>query len=281
MENKNKSIAYLGVPGAFSEQACLEFNPTLVRQGCKSLDEAFSLAKAKKCDFVCLPIENSLAGSINATYDLIIDSDMEIIMEQIIRIEHYLLAKENASLPDIKKVYSHYQAISQCSKFLSNLNVETIEVFNTAGAARKISEEGTEQEAAIASKYAAELYNLNILASNIEDANFNYTRFVILAYNAPKFNENLEYKTSLMLETRHQAGELAKCLDIFRQHNVNMTKLESRPKRDEPWRHRFYIDIEGYYHDSNIEVALLELLRAAATLKYLGCYPMTNNEHTI
>ncbi|MEZ4629720.1 MAG: prephenate dehydratase [Deinococcales bacterium] len=264
-------IAYQGIPGAYHEQASLQFNPDSEPIGYDTFEAAFNAARSGECDYACLAVENSLAGSINATYDLLSDSSLHVIGEQIVHVHHNLMVKNGVALKDVKRVYSHYQALAQCQGFIKKHGFEAVTEFDTAGAAKIIAARDHKDEAAIASRRAAEIYGLNILAENIEDEEFNYTRFFILGIEEAPYNQALKYKTSLLLATRNRPGDLVRCLEFF--NNINMTKLESRPRRDKPWSYLFYIDIEGHIDDAHVSKALMGLMRRAAFVKFLGSYP--------
>lgn len=265
-------IAYQGVPGAFSEVASLQFAPNGKAVDFPTFEEAFQAALEGRCTHACLPVENSLAGSINQTYDLLTDSVLHVVGEQIVRVHHNLLARPGTRLEEVERVYSHPQALAQCQEFIRSHRFEAVSDFDTAGAAKVLSENGGSGRAAIASRRAAEIYGLEVLAENIEDTDFNYTRFFILgaeeATTAPG-----PHKSSLVLATRHRPGDLVSCLEEFPKNEINITKLESRPRRDKPWSYLFYIDIEGHVADENVARALPALMRKAAFVKFLGSYP--------
>ncbi len=265
-------VSYQGVAGANSEQAVLQFNPDAEAVGHTSFAEVFQAALSGQCDYACLPVENSLAGSINQSYDLLTDSVLHVIAEQTVRVHHHLMVKPGTSFENIRRVYSHPQALAQCQNFLMKHGFEAVTDFDTAGAAKVLSENGGEGKAAIAPKRAAEIYGLEIIRENVEDLDFNYTRFFILGPDeAPK--TGTRNKTSLILATRHKPGDLVACLEEFPKYHVNMTKIESRPRRDKPWSYLFYIDLEGHIEDQNVQNALTGLMRKAAFVKFLGSYP--------
>lgn len=265
-------VAYQGVPGAFSEMAALQFAPHGTAVGYPSFEAAFAAAVSGECTHACLPVENSLAGSINQSYDLLTDSVLHVVGEQVVRVEHNLLARPGMTLERIERVYSHPQALEQCKGFLRQHGFEAVTDFDTAGAAKVLSENGGEGKAAIASLRAAEHYGLEVLARNIEDTDFNYTRFFILGHEeAPRAPG--PRKSSLVLATRHRPGDLVACLEEFPKRGINMTKLESRPRRDKPWSYLFYIDIEGDIQDEPVAAAVTALMRKAAFVKFLGSYP--------
>lgn len=265
-------ISYQGVTGAFSETAALQFAPDGEAVGYPTFEEAFKAAVRGDCRYACLPVENSLAGSINQTYDLLTDSVLHVVGEQIVRVHHNLLARPGTKLSEIKRVYSHTQALQQCANFIRKHGFEAVTDFDTAGAAKVLSENGGEGKAAIASKRAAEAYGLDVLAEHIEDMSFNYTRFFVLGQDEAERTAS-PHKTSLVLATKHRPGDLVSCLEEFPANGINMTKLESRPRRDKPWSYLFYIDIDGHIDDANVAAALTGLMRKAAFVKYLGSYP--------
>lgn len=265
-------VAYQGVPGAFSEVASLQFAPDGKAIGFASFEEAFDAALRGECSHACLPVENSLAGSINQTYDLLGDSPLHVVGEQVVRVHHNLLARPGTRLEEVERVYSHPQALAQCQEFIRRHAVEAVTDFDTAGAAKVLSENGGTGKAAIASSRAAEIYGLEILAEKIEDTDFNYTRFFILGHEEAPHGPG-DHKSSLILATRHRPGDLVVCLEEFPRNDINITKLESRPRRDKPWSYLFYIDIEGHVLDDNVSRALTALMRKAAYVKFLGSYP--------
>jgi prephenate dehydratase len=265
-------IAYQGVSGAFSEQAAQEFAPGAQVIGFGSFEEAFSATVRGECSHAVLPVENSLAGSINQTYDLLTDSVLHVVGERIVRVHHNLLAKADVKLEDVRRVYSHPQALAQCQEYLRRHHFEAVTDFDTAGAAKILSENGGEGKAAIASKRAADAYGLAVLAEHIEDRPHNFTRFFVLAADEAEPGPG-PHKTSLVLATKHRPGDLVSCLEEFPKHGVNMTKLESRPRRDKPWSYLFYVDIEGHVDEAPVAGALTGLMRKAAFVKYLGSYP--------
>jgi len=265
-------IAYQGVAGAFSEQAALQFCGDAEAVGYSSFSEVFQAAVTGECLYACLPVENSLAGSINQTYDLLTDSVLHVVGEQVVRVHHNLLVKPGTPFESLRRVYSHPQALEQCRNFLTKHGLEAVTDFDTAGAAKLLAENGGEGKAAIASKRAAEIYGLEVLVENVEDFDFNYTRFFILGPDEVPKGAG-KHKSSLVIATRHRPGDLVSCLEVFPQNGLNMTKIESRPRRDKPWSYLFYIDIEGHLDDANVQAAMTGLMRRAAFVKFLGSYP--------
>lgn len=265
-------VAFQGVSGAFSEQAALQFAPDARTVGFPTFEEAFEAAVNGECTYACLPVENSLAGSINQTYDLLTDSVLHVVAEQVVRVHHNLLVRPGTRFEDVRRVYSHPQALAQCQGYLRKHHFEAVTDFDTAGAAKLIAENGGEGKAALASKRAAIAYGLEVLAENVEDLDFNFTRFFVLGADVAPRGPGPQ-KTSLVLATRHRPGDLVDCLVEFPAHGLNMTKLESRPRRDKPWSYLFYVDFEGHIEDPEAAAALTGLMRKAAFVKFLGSYP--------
>ncbi len=265
-------VAYQGVPGAFSEQASLQFKPQGEAVGYGSFQRAFRVVVTGACDYACLPVENSLAGSIYQTYDLLANSALHVVAEQIVRVHHNLLVKPGVKLRDVKRVYSHPQALEQCRNYLIKRGLEAVSDFDTAGAAKLLAQNGGVGKAVIASARAAEISGLSVAAPHIEDSDANFTRFFVLAVAEAKRGAG-KHKSSLILATRHRPGDLVTCLEEFPKNGLNMTKIESRPRRDEPWSYLFYIDFEGHIDDDSVQTAIAGLMRKASFVKFLGSYP--------
>lgn len=267
-------IAYQGIAGAYHEQAVLQFMPDCEPVGYASFEAAFEAAVTGACDYACLAVENSLAGSVNPTYNLLRESSLHIIAEQIVPIQHCLLVCQGGTLEHISRVYSHYQALAQCQGFIEEHGLEAVVDYDTAGAAKNLAARADPSQAAIASARAADIYQLDILAHAIQDDKSNFTRFFVLGQQEAERETGKNYKTSLVLATHHRAGELVRCLQVLAEHGVNMSKLESQPRRDKPWSYLFYIDVDGHIEDDNMSKAMTALMRKAAYLKFLGSYPI-------
>ncbi|MGK7371478.1 MAG: prephenate dehydratase [Candidatus Halalkalibacterium sp. M3_1C_030] len=275
---KTVSVAYQGTDGAFSHQAAYRHFEERYSEveciGYDTFEEAARAVEHEKADFAILPIENTTAGSINQTYDILGEGKLHIVGEEAIRIIHCLLAIENVPADRIKRIISHPQALAQCSHFLSKLHRCKVESYlDTAMAAKKVVEDGDLSQAAIAGSYAAQLYGLEILKRDLANQAKNFTRFVIVSRKEISVDSQIPCKTSLLMTTSHEKGSLISCLKILEEHGINMAKLESRPKPNEPWKYLFYLDIEANIDDSDTETALEELRRQADSLKVLGCYP--------
>ena len=266
------SAAFQGERGAYSEEAIYQFFGSEVEtQPCRSFDGIFEVVESGATDYGVLPVENSTAGSINQAYDLLLDHDLHIWSEVILRVRHALLAPPGVRLEDLRRVCSHPQALARCDRFLTRHNLEPVPTYDTAGAARELAAHPEAEVGAIASALAAEIYGLEVLAEGIEDVPWNYTRFFTLSEQDPPRAER--NKTSLVFTVRHVPGSLHGCLGEFAAQGINLTKIESRPRRNRPWHYIFYLDFEGHWQDPECEKALLGLLRRAAFVKMLGSYP--------
>ena len=262
------NIAYQGSKGAYSEQAALQLYPKAATKGFETLKQVFTAVKKGKVQLGIIPIENSTAGSINQTYDLLLKNKLPIVGENYLRIQHCLLANKHASLKTVRKVFSHPQALAQCDNFLHKARLEQFATFDTAGSIKYL--EGHNDAAIVASAYAAKVYNLKILKKNIENSRLNTTRFVVIAKNQAKKQNNA--KTSLVLEAAHIHGALYKCLGCFAINKINLTKLESRPHPTKPFSYVFYLDFEGSPEQQQVKIALKELKHFTTFIKILGSY---------
>jgi len=265
-------VAYQGVAGAYSEQAIRQFfGPEVETLPLKTLSDLFMAVVRRDADFGMLPVENSVAGSVNQAYELLMEHDLRIHAEVILRVRHMLLAPPGTQLADVKRVRSHPQALAQCQRYLLRHGLEPEPTFDTAGSARDLAANPEPGVAAIASELAAEMYGLEILDRHIEDSRFNYTRFFVLAIqDPPRAQRN---KTSIVFTVTHQPGALYECMGEFAKRHINLTKIESRPRLNRPWQYIFYLDFEGHAQDPQCEAALMGLLRRSSFVKLLGSYP--------
>ncbi|MEW6522832.1 MAG: prephenate dehydratase [Bacillota bacterium] len=266
-------VAYQGEPGAYSEEAVrLLFGPEMAVLPCRTLRDVFDAVIAQRAAGAVVPIENSLAGSINETYDLLLASPLTITAEAVVDVDHCLMALPGQVLPDIARVISHPQALAQCHEFLHELGVEAMAVHDTAGGARMIREGRLEGYAAIASRRAAELYQLEILKSSIQTHPANQTRFyAVHPHPAPAGGESC--KTVLVFTTEHRPGALHRSLGVLAARGINLLKLESRPVPCKPWEYLFYLDIQGHAEDMAVSAALEELAQCTVFLRVLGSFP--------
>jgi chorismate mutase/prephenate dehydratase len=266
------AVAYQGEPGAYSEEAAIRFfGKSTKGMPYDNLDQVFEAVEAGEVPFAMVPVENSLEGSLTRAYDLLLDSPLMVCGEIELRISHCLIAMEGASLDTIRFVYSHPQALGQSRNFLKQLNAEVVPASDTAGSVKMIKEEKRRDYAAIASTRAAELYGMKIIAREIEDNPHNFTRFFVLSKedSPPTGND----KTSIVFSLKHKPGALYECLREFAERKVNLTKLESRPTRHQPWEYNFYMDFSGHREEKEVGEALKALEEHAVFVKILGSYP--------
>lgn len=271
-----KKVAFQGVRGAFSEDAIYGFfDESVETVPCSEFEGVFSLVSKGEVDYGVVPVENSLQGSVAQVNDLLMENDLTVVGEAIIPVEHCLISHPQSEVEDIKRVYSHPQALAQCRPFLQNHpEWERIPAYDTAGSVKQVKERGKKDEGAIASDRAAIEYDMKVLVDNIQRRNRNYTRFLVLEKRHDFVSEG--DKTSLIFATKDLPGALHDCLAPFAERGVNMTKLESRPRRDRFWEYVFFVDIEGHVDDPEISSALSELVRKAAFVKILGSYKKAN-----
>lgn len=267
-----KKIVFQGVAGAYSEQAIRQFfGPDVETIPLRSLDELFPPVEGGDADYAMLPIENAVAGSVTRSYELLMQRDLRVYAETILHVQHMLLVAPGTNLEDVKRVRSHPQALAQCQRYLSRHGLKGEPAFDTAGSARDLAAMPEPGVAVIASELAAELYGLEILDRAVEDFAFNYTRFFLLAREAPPRAQR--NKTSLVFTSPHHPGALYECLGEFATRRINLTKIESRPRLNRPWQYIFYLDFEGHSQDPECEAAIMGLLRRSAFVKLLGSYP--------
>jgi chorismate mutase/prephenate dehydratase len=265
-------VAFQGEIGAYSEEAAFTFfGPSVQVRPCESLDGVFKMVERDEARFGIIPIENSIEGSIARSYDLLLDSSLNVRDEIELKISHCLIAGSQATLDTIKRIYSHPQALGQCHNFLKHLNCELIPTYDTAGAVKMIKERGISDDAAIAGLRAAEIYGMRIIAREIEDNPNNYTRFFILAKesSSPTGHD----KTSIVFSVKHKPGALFAFLTKMADYQINLTKIESRPTRQKAWEYNFYLDFEGHHEEEQAKKALADLSDSALFLKVLGSYP--------
>ncbi len=265
------SVACQGVEGAYSEQACARLFKRPSPFFFSSFEAVFSAIEKGLCRYGVLPLENSTAGSVNAVYDLMTQHNFRIVRSVRIKVDHNLLANPGAKLENIREIYSHEQAISQCAHFLQGFpNVKVIRCENTAVAARMVAESGRDDVAALSSRACRELYGLDCLAASVQDQGNNFTRFICIA-------KNLEIypgadRTSLMMVLPHHPGSLYKVLSRFNALGVNMNKLESRPMPDRNFEFMFYFDLETSVYAPQFTQLMGELPELCEEFTYLGSY---------
>tara|TARA_B100000700_G_C14927635_1_gene800289 strand:+ start:414 stop:1262 length:849 start_codon:yes stop_codon:yes gene_type:complete len=275
--NKKIKVAFQGEKGAYSHLACLEVFPNAETISCSTFEEAFQLAKDDSKYKIVIPIENSLAGRVADIHYLIPKYKLQIHAEHFQKVTHNLLGIKGATIKDIKTVRSHSQAIGQCSKIITNNKLKAIISADTAGSAKFVAEKKDKTESAIASDLAAEIYNLEILKSNVEDETGNVTRFFIMGKDSshPDFGDK-KYITSCIFKLKSIPAALYKALGGFATNGVNLCKLESFSVKNTFDQVNFYIDIEGHIEDPSLQKALEELGFHTQKLDVLGVYEAHN-----
>ncbi len=265
-------IAYLGPKGTFCMDAVEKFfGSSADSMAQREVLDVFKAVREGEATFGVVPVENSLEGVYGLVLDALVESDLKIVGEVILPVSHCLASAKRWTLGRIKSVYSHPQALAQCGRFLHDYvgKAKRKEVSSTAKAAMIVKR--MKYAAAICSKSAANLYGLKILATNIEDDQNNYTRFIVFSRQAASRTENA--KSSIVFSVKHVPGALHKALTPFASRNINLTKIESRPVKGQPWEYAFFVDLQGHVEDQNISDALRELGNIATRLKVLGSYP--------
>jgi prephenate dehydratase len=268
---RSRQVAYPGDPGAFAEEAAEELFPGDALVPYPTLGAVFHGVEDGRERFGVVPLENSQAGSVNETYDLLAGCEVSIVGEVVVHVDHALMALPGTRLEDVRVVSSHPQALAQCQEFLEPLDVEIVAVYGTSTAARRIAEEGRAGEAAIASPRAAAGYGLEVLARGIQTSTDNRTRFV--AISADPSPVGSPDKTSLLFGTRNVPGALHRCLGALARRGLNLSKIESRPLGLEPWQYRFYLDVDAGLQEPALSDAVEELRSEATSVRVLGTYP--------
>lgn len=271
IEKKKCRVVFQGAEGAYSQAAMVKyfgedvqsFHVDTFRDAMLAIDEG-------SADFAVLPIENSSAGIVSEIYDLLVEFENFIVGEQIIKIEHCLLAKPGTKIEDIKTVYSHPQSFMQSSRYLNEKGWQQISMKNNAFAAQKVANEDDRTQAAIASEYAAKVNGLEVLYRGVNDLKDNSTRFIIVTNQKVFFKD--ASKISLCFELSHESGALYHVLSHLMYNNLNMTKVESRPLEGRNWEYRFFLDFEGNLKDSAVRNALRGLREETRNMKILGNY---------
>ncbi len=271
LKKEGARIAYQGVEGSYGHGAALKyFGQDADVYHVKSMEDAMLEVEEGRADFAVLPIENSSAGAVSDNYDLLVKHNVYIVGETELPVSHALLGLPGATLEDIHQVYSHPQALMQCSVFLNDNGLKQISVENTAVAAKRVVKEGDKSQAAIASEIAGQLYGLELLKPSIQNNQGNTTRFVILANR--KVYQKAAGKISLCFELPHTSGSLYNMLGNFIFNHVNMIMIESRPIPGKNWEYRFFVDVEGSLGDPAIRNALLGISEEAVSMRILGNY---------
>ncbi len=278
-EARHARIAFQGERGAFSEEAALKLlGAGIALVPCGTFDATFAAISDGRADYVLAPMENSLAGSVHRSFDLLVESGLQIVGEVIIPIVHNLIARPGVAFEELESVATHPVALAQCERFFTaHPELQRIAAEDTAGSVREMMLAGDKKRAAIASKRAAEIYGAAILREHLEDDRENYTRFFLLAATAEAAplaarDAATPDKISLVFQLAHIPGALLHALEPFARRNINMMKIESRPVHGRPWQYRFYLDLQAAAGDAEIIEALGELEKVVVELKVLGSY---------
>ncbi len=273
MANKKK-IVFQGEPGANSHLACRDAYPDYEPVPCPTFEDAFAALNSGEAELGMIPVENSIAGRVADIHHLMPDSGLHIVAEWFLPVRHQLLAPKGATLKGIKTVESHVHALGQCRKIIRKLGIKPVVAADTAGSAREVAQRGDKSCAAIASRLAAKIYGLDILAEDIEDEAHNTTRFIVLSREAKwaKAGDGTVI-TTFVFRVRNVPAALYKAMGGFATNGVNMTKLESYMVEGNFFATQFYADVEGHPDDRNMVFAFEELAFFSKEMKILGVYP--------
>jgi prephenate dehydratase len=264
-------VAFQGESGAYSEEALIQyFGEGVATLPCHAFEHLFAAVESSKADYAVLPVENSTAGSINKSFDLLLDHDVKVHGEILLRVRHCLLTIPGQK-GAIHEVRSHPQALAQCEEFLNRNKYVAVPWYDTAGSAKDLAAKPAEGVGVIASKLSAKKYGLEIVQEGVEDLRNNFTRFFVIGMGDAEVRE--QCKTSLVFAIPNTPGSLLHALNEFAHRRINLTKLESRPRRNRPWQYVFYLDFDGHWQDPQAREALVQLLSRAAFVKLLGSYP--------
>jgi len=264
-------VSFQGERGAYSEAAATTFFADKIETiPCATFAEVLKNTEDGRSDYSVLPIENSLEGSVGESNDLLLGVNLSVMGEIYYRVRHCLIG--TGSIGDVDTVYSHPQALGQCRQFIQEYSLKTIPCYDTAGSVKIIKDLSKKNVACIASKRAAEIYDVSIIQEGIEDNQNNYTRFLV--FSKIKNDKTENSKTSIVFSVKHEPGALYRIINEFYQYKVNLTKIESRPNKDTPWEYNFYVDFEGHQDNSSIKEMLQKLRDSTSFLKILGSYPI-------
>ncbi len=263
-------VAFQGVKGAYSEDAVFSWNPDASTMECAEFVDLFDAVRSGRADLGMLPVENSIEGSVTAANDLLFRSELKVVGEVMVHIRHCLIGHPEAGIDDIRRVYSHPQALAQCRDLLtSHPEWQKVPAFDTAGSVRMVKERGMREEAAIASRRAASTYGMKVLLEDVQSVKNNITRFFVLSREASSEKGN---KTALAFTTKNRPGALFECLKAFATHDVNITKLESRPWHGRTWEYVFYLDLDGDAREGKVAEALSVLRESASCVRIFGSF---------
>jgi prephenate dehydratase len=281
------TVAYQGEPGAFGEEAVIGwFGPGVTPRPMPTFSAVCAAVESGGADAGVLPLENSLAGTVGDALDALAGGTLRVVGEVMLPIRHQLLGLSGAQLATIERVSSHWQALAQCERFLSTRSWQLIPAADTAGAARELVESGDRRAAAIASRAAAERYGLDVLAADIHDSDHNMTRFAVLvdaqaASPSPAgalAPVGAGRETLLTFETGHRPGDLYRALGTLAEAEINLSRIESRPSGDGPWRYRFLVQVAGDAEADPLRAALIGLAERTRSLRVLGSFDTASGQ---
>ncbi len=265
-------ISFQGEHGAYSEQAIYHhFGSTVRTHPCSSFAQTLTAVVNQDVDYAMLPVENALTGTVIQAYDQLLTTPLQAQAEVILPIHHCLLTHPDSQVSDIEFALSHPQALSQCANHLDRLKIKPLTSYDTAGAAKLLSQNPQKNHAAIASDLAATVYGLKIIESHFEDHAYNQTRFLVMGAKPLELSRRRD-KTSLIFALKHQPNALANVLNDLAHANINLHKIESRPMPNKPWQYLFFLDIAGAIGEEYIDQAIVVLKQQVAWLKILGSY---------
>jgi len=264
-------VSFQGEHGAYSESAAKKFFGTEIESiPCNSFEDALKITEDGKSDYSILPVENSIEGTVGQSIDAITHTKLYAIGEEYFKVEHCLIGI--GKLEDIQTVYSHPQALGQCSDFIQDRKLKTVPTYDTAGSVKIIKDINDKHSAAIASNDAGNLYNIPIVKQEIENNPNNYTRFLI--FSKENSIEGTVDKTSIIFSVKHEPGALHQILKEFNDNEINLTKIESRPNKNKNWEYNFFVDFVGHYSNSKITSVLNKISDNTVFLKIIGSYPI-------
>jgi chorismate mutase/prephenate dehydratase len=276
LRNLRVRVGFQGERGSYSHEACERYFGTRIAvRPLRTLGDVFHAVELGRNVFGVVPVENSYEGSINETYDLLASTTSKVCGETQVRVRHCLIGKSGTGADEITSVYSHPQALAQCARYLRSHKMEPVPTYDTAGSVKLVKIMRSRKVAAIASRRAAELYSMQIIAEGIEDSGVNYTRFLVLGKKAaPRSGDD---KTSIIFGVEHEPGSLYRALKALSKSGINLTKIQSRPVKNKPWQYNFYVDFCGHVRDKACREALRGLREQSTFMKVLGSYPIATS----
>jgi prephenate dehydratase len=267
-------VAFQGTRGAYSEEALYKyFSEDVEAVGFELSEQVCEALREGEVAMGILPVENSIVGNVTVNLDLLHKYNVFAIGEVYFPINHCLLAKPGVRLEEIRSVHSHPIALAQCRDFLNKHEIKSIPEYDTAGSSKLLAEKDVREEATISSALCAEYYDLEVINNDVQKVKNNITRFLIFVNEENIPDGIAQEKTSIAFSTNHNPGALLNCLQQFAEHNLNLTKLESRPIPENPFMYTFFVDFMGSINDKNVKDCLINLNKDTKSIKVLGCYP--------